>query len=232
MRGSHLGRRSPADGVPLQRCARPRNTLTVNPARRRLARGRGGRRRAAARQRAEDLRGGHTHGCLRDHGPQPLHPVGRRHRRGELRSRTAPSAPAVPRAQCPLHHAPRIGPLTEVACTGKLGTCRSLAVPAVQAGTSGDGPCLPQGAGLTVCALCACAQYFPKDRFLNRRKNFCFVTFATQQVRTPSLASLRQGTGLCRRQLSLGRLQLSGGCRSFPGKRALHLHAARSACAG
>ena len=25
--------------------------------------------------------------------------------------------------------------------------------------------------------------YFPKDRYLNRRKNFCFVTFATQQVR-------------------------------------------------
>ena len=24
--------------------------------------------------------------------------------------------------------------------------------------------------------------YFPKDRALNRRKNFCFVTFATQQV--------------------------------------------------
>ena len=25
--------------------------------------------------------------------------------------------------------------------------------------------------------------YFPKDKYLNRRKNFCFVTFATQQVR-------------------------------------------------
>ena len=24
--------------------------------------------------------------------------------------------------------------------------------------------------------------YFPKDRATNRRKNFCFVTFATQQV--------------------------------------------------
>ena len=24
--------------------------------------------------------------------------------------------------------------------------------------------------------------YFPKDKYLNRRKNFCFVTFATQQV--------------------------------------------------
>ena len=24
--------------------------------------------------------------------------------------------------------------------------------------------------------------YFPKDRATNRRKNFCFVTFATQQA--------------------------------------------------
>ena len=24
--------------------------------------------------------------------------------------------------------------------------------------------------------------YFPRDKYLNRRKNFCFVTFATQQV--------------------------------------------------
>ena len=29
-------------------------------------------------------------------------------------------------------------------------------------------------------------QYFPKDRALNRRKNFCFVTFATQQVPCPA----------------------------------------------
>lgn len=28
--------------------------------------------------------------------------------------------------------------------------------------------------------------YFPKDKYLNRRKNFCFVTFATQQVRLSS----------------------------------------------
>lgn len=34
---------------------------------------------------------------------------------------------------------------------------------------------------LTLC--CLLAQYFPKDRALNRRKNFCFVTFATLQVR-------------------------------------------------
>ena len=36
--------------------------------------------------------------------------------------------------------------------------------------------------------------YFPKDRALNRRKNFCFVTFATQQVGGPApnlLDSLR-----------------------------------------
>ena len=25
--------------------------------------------------------------------------------------------------------------------------------------------------------------YFPRDKYLNRRKNFCFVTFATQQVK-------------------------------------------------
>jgi hypothetical protein len=29
--------------------------------------------------------------------------------------------------------------------------------------------------------------YFPKDKHLNRRKNFCFVTFATQQVNIPHL---------------------------------------------
>ncbi len=34
----------------------------------------------------------------------------------------------------------------------------------------------------------AAVQYFPKDRFLNRRKNFCFVTFATQQARWLSSA--------------------------------------------
>ena len=35
--------------------------------------------------------------------------------------------------------------------------------------------------------------YFPKDRATNRRKNFCFVTFATQQVISrPYMLVLRQ----------------------------------------
>lgn len=52
--------------------------------------------------------------------------------------------------------------------------------------------------------------YFPKDRATNRRKNFCFVTFATQQVssrpcmlafrhkRSCSCAAQKRGGKLCR----------------------------------
>ena len=33
--------------------------------------------------------------------------------------------------------------------------------------------------------------YFPKDKYLNRRKNFCFVTFATQQVHASAKVSIQ-----------------------------------------
>ena len=36
--------------------------------------------------------------------------------------------------------------------------------------------------------------YFPKDRATNRRKNFCFVTFATQQVNGYALPVGLRGT--------------------------------------
>ena len=39
--------------------------------------------------------------------------------------------------------------------------------------------------------------YFPKDKYLNRRKNFCFVTFATQQVQSVSEVSIRSQWMLC-----------------------------------
>lgn len=44
-----------------------------------------------------------------------------------------------------------------------------------------------QHIGFALLKTLLCVQvmdcYFPKDKYLNRRKNFCFVTFATQQVK-------------------------------------------------
>ena len=64
--------------------------------------------------------------------------------------------------------------------------------------------------GCTIYALCYAQVtdcYFPRDKYLNRRKNFCFVTFATQQVRlSDKMATLRRhlycsqgSTGVCQK---------------------------------
>ena len=60
-------------------CAALPLTPPVTPNHRCLAGGRGVGGCAAARQRAPDLRGRHPNRGVRDHGPQSLHPVGRRH---------------------------------------------------------------------------------------------------------------------------------------------------------